>query len=191
MKKTYLLLSFLIIGIISCQSPKTTEATNKPDEDWKTAIKGQLDYLGHRNWILVVDKAFPLQTAQGLTTINTHEDLLTVLKYTLGEIEACSHVKPNVYTNKELSYITNSQVAEIDTFRQSLNEVIGKHSPQVMLHDDVFTQIDYASKLFKVLVIKTDKTIPYSSVFLQLDCKYWTSEKEQELRRAMEAGQTH
>jgi hypothetical protein len=27
--------------------------------------------------------------------------------------------------------------------------------------------------------------IPYTSVFLQLDCKYWSAESEQKLRQAM------
>jgi hypothetical protein len=42
--------------------------------------------------------------------------------------------------------------------------------------------IDHASKLFKVMVLKTNETIPYSSVFIELDCKYWSGENEILLR---------
>jgi len=38
-----------------------------------------------------------------------------------------------------------------------------------------------------VLVIKTPLALPYTSVFVQLDCGYWTPEAEQQLRRAMPA----
>ncbi|WP_449438014.1 hypothetical protein [Pedobacter steynii] len=56
-----------------------------------------------------------------------------------------------------------------------------------MLHDSVFRKLDTESKLFKVLVIKTNETIPYTSVFLQLDCAYWNGEKEKQLRDALSA----
>ena len=63
---------------------------------------------------------------------------------------------------------------------------MGGSNMQTLAHDDVFRQLDEASKLFKVLVIKTNEVLPYSSVFLQLDCKYWDSDREKQLRRIME-----
>jgi hypothetical protein len=35
------------------------------------------------------------------------------------------------------------------------------------------------------LIVKTDMTIPYTSVFFELDCGYWNAEAEQRLRQAM------
>jgi hypothetical protein len=153
--------------------------------DWKSTVKEQLPLLGHRNWILVVDKAFPAQTGDGMTIINTDADLLDVLKFTLQQIDSSTHVSPIVYCDKELEYITSKQVGNIDAYRTSLRQTIGKVEPQVILHDTVFVKIKEASKLFKTLVLKTNETIPYSSVFLQLDCKYWSGEKEKELRESM------
>ena len=46
-------------------------------------------------------------------------------------------------------------------------------------------KIDKASKLFKTLVIKTNQVIPYSSVFIELDCDYWSRDKEKQLRQLM------
>jgi hypothetical protein len=66
-----------------------------------------------------------------------------------------------------------------------LQEVLNGADVQTILHDSVFTKIDEASKLFKILVLKTEGTIAYSSVFLNLDCKYWTAEKESSMRQAM------
>ena len=59
--------------------------------------------------------------------------------------------------------------------------------PQSILHDSVFTKLDEASKLFKIVVLKTNETIPYTSVFLQLDCSYWNAEKEKQLREKMKS----
>jgi hypothetical protein len=57
--------------------------------------------------------------------------------------------------------------------------------PVPILHDSVFVKIDAASKLFSVVVLKTEETIPYSSIFLELGCKYWNAEQEKALRTLM------
>lgn len=44
---------------------------------------------------------------------------------------------------------------------------------------------DESGKLFKVVILKTRMTKPYTSVFLQLDCAYWNADSEAELRRAL------
>ena len=38
-----------------------------------------------------------------------------------------------------------------------------------------------------MLVLKTNMTIPYTSVFIRLDCKYWTADQEKRLRSKMAA----
>ena len=49
-------------------------------------------------------------------------------------------------------------------------------------YDEIFSKLDAAAKLFNILVIKTDCLMPYTSVFMELDCGYWSSEKEKTLR---------
>jgi hypothetical protein len=36
---------------------------------WKKDLSEQLPLLGHRNWVVVADSAYPLQTAPGIETI--------------------------------------------------------------------------------------------------------------------------
>ena len=179
------LIAVLAISLAGCCG--TTNDRVRTVQDWKAVVRDQLPLLGHRNWILVVDKAFPAQNAEGIVTVNTDADLIDVVKYTLRQVDSSTHVKPIMYCDAELVHITNDQVNGIDAFRTALKAALGKTEPQVILHDSVFVKIDEASKLFKILVLKTNGTIPYSSVFLQLDCKYWTAEKEKELRHAMKA----
>jgi hypothetical protein len=45
------------------------------------------------------------------------------------------------------------------------------------------------SREFHVLVLKTRMTIPYTSVFIRLDCRYWSGDAEQRLRARMGSGQ--
>jgi hypothetical protein len=38
---------------------------------WQTKLEQELPLLGHRNWIVIADSAYPWQTAPGIETINT------------------------------------------------------------------------------------------------------------------------
>lgn len=184
MKNLILTLIILFGMSTSCTNP-ASQTTAPETNNWKTVLAEELPLLGHRNWILVVDKAFPAQNAPGIQVVNTDEELLPVLKYTLDQITQSTHVKPIIYTDKELSFITPELESGIEPFKKSLQEVLQGSEVLTILHDSVFLKIDEASKLFKVLVLKTEGTIAYSSVFLNLDCKYWTGEKESALREAM------
>nr|WP_294901209.1 RbsD/FucU domain-containing protein [uncultured Pedobacter sp.] len=189
MMRTLKYLSAVLL-IVSCTigCKNSTSKTEEPTSDsWKPEFKNKLSEYGHRNWILIVDKAFPAQNSAGIVTIDTHQGLLKVLEYTLSQIDSSTHVKPTIFTDKELNYITKDQVEDIGGYRTALLKSIEKYRPQSMPHDSVFVNIDKASKLFQVLVLKTDEVIPYSSVFIQLDCKYWTAEKEHSLRKRMDS----
>ena len=184
MKKIGLYLLFLVLGCNSCDFflPGKSAVSEK---GWKEQLNDELPLLGHRNWILVVDKAFPAQTASGITVINTGESLQDVLQFTLQKIDRSLHVRPNVYTDKELEFITPKMVPYIESYKKQLQKNLRDLTPQTLLHDSVFVKIDKASKLFKVLVLKTEEVIPYSSVFIQLDCRYWSAENEKILRELM------
>ena len=54
--------------------------------------------LGHRNWIVVTDMAYPLQTNPGVLTLDaTADDFPTVLRTIRGELDSASHVVAHVY----------------------------------------------------------------------------------------------
>ncbi len=65
-------------------------------------LNNVLPLLGHRNWILVVDKAYPLQSSKGISYLNSGEDLNKVLKEVLNLLEKAPHIRPIIYLDKEL-----------------------------------------------------------------------------------------
>ena len=87
--------------------------------------------------------------------------------------------------DKELNFITSTQVSDINQYRDSLRSVLTNSNVELIKHDSVFVKIDKASKLFRIIVLKTEEVIPYSSVYILLDCKYWSEQKQQELETAM------
>ena len=152
------------------------------EETWQEILEHDLNLLGHRNWILVVDKAFPEQSSPGMKYLYVEKDLLPTLDYVLDAIDKSTHVKPIIYQDKELSYITEEQMPGIDAFRSNADKVLEGRTVNTLLHDEVFGLLDESSSLFRVLVIKTNCTLPYTSLFLQLDCSYWGPENEKLLR---------
>lgn len=152
---------------------------------WTQEFDRTLPLLGHRNWILVVDKAYPYQSAPGITYIDTKAALPDVLERVVADIKASTHVKPTYYTDQELGYLSEDLVAGVEAFKAELKKRLAGAEAKTLLHDSVFKKLDEASKLFNVIVLKTECTIPYSSVFIELDCAYWTAEKEQALRAKM------
>lgn len=163
------------------QGPKSDEVV----ENWTTKLDQKLKLLGHRNWVLVVDKAYPEQNSPGVEYMYVDEQLLPVLKQVLVRINSSSHVKPIIYRDKELSYITEEQAKGIKQFLAESKKIFGNQLVQAIPHNSLFEKLDTEAKLFKVLIIKTKETLPYTSVVMQLDCAYWNADKEKQLRAAM------
>jgi hypothetical protein len=52
-------------------------------------------------------------------------------------------------------------------------------------HDEIIAKLDKSAEVFQVLILKTTMTIPYTSVFFELDCGYWSAAAEKRLRTAI------
>ncbi|MFO1512971.1 MAG: RbsD/FucU domain-containing protein [Verrucomicrobiota bacterium] len=154
-------------------------------DNWKEKLQKELPLLGHRNWIVVADAAYPLQTAPGIETIYVEADQLEVVKDVIAELAKTKHVKPTIYTDAELKFVADTNAPGITAYRDGLAKVLTNQPVQVLPHEQIIGKLDEAGKTFKVLLIKTPLTKPYTSVFFQLECGYWNAESEKQLRDAM------
>lgn len=155
--------------------------------DWKTILQERIPLYGHRNWIVIADSAYPAQSANGIETIVANADHFQVLQTVLTDLERSRHVKPIVHLDAELHSIDENDAMGISAFRDQLAAVLGDTPVQTMPHEQIIAKLDEVSRSFRVLIIKTNLTLPYTSVFLQLDCAYWTPEAERRLRSKMAA----
>ena len=152
---------------------------------WRERLHKQIPLLGHRNWILVVDSAYPLQVSPGIDTIETNADQIEVITHVLREISASKHVRPIVFEDQELSFVTDEDAPGATPYRDILKSLLNGQDVRTLPHEQILGKIDEAGRTFQVLVLKTTMTVPYTSVFVQLDCKYWSSDAEARLRKAM------
>lgn len=152
---------------------------------WQARLKQELPIYGHRNWIVVADSAYPKQSAHGIETLYTGKGQIEVLETVLKAIEASGHVRAVVMMDAELDSVDESDAPGIDAYRKQLRELHKDRQVKVMPHEEIISKLDKGAELFNILLLKTDLEIPYTSVFLELDCGYWNVEKELRLRRSI------
>ena len=153
--------------------------------DWKSQVAETIPLLGHRNWILIVDSAYPLQSSPGVETIETNASHLDVLRYVLGTVNNSIHVRPLIFMDKELPFVPDDDAPGASAYRDQIQKLLADYTIESILHERLISQIDETSKEFHILVLKTTMTIPYSSVFIRLDCKYWSDDAEKRMRSRM------
>jgi hypothetical protein len=153
--------------------------------EWRGQLAAAMPLLGHRNWILIVDSAYPLQVSPGIETIETDASQLEVVRAVLGEVDRSIQVRPVIFMDAELPFISDEDAPGVSEYRGYLNQLLENYPVEQLPHEKIISNIDEAGRTFHVLVLKTNMTIPYTSVFVRLDCKYWSADQEAALRKKM------
>jgi hypothetical protein len=150
---------------------------------WQSHLRDELSLLGHRNWILVVDSAYPEQVGPGIETVETNADQLDVVRTVLTTMKSSIHVRPVIFMDAELPFVTDGTAPGVSAYRTQIascsramksNRVSTSHSSTKSQRTEHNTMSSF-SKL----------AVPYTSVFIHLDCKYWSAENERDLRAKM------
>jgi hypothetical protein len=152
---------------------------------WREQLEQRLPAYGHRNWICIVDAAYPAQTSPGVETIVTGADQLTVVREVLAALKKAPHVKPVAVIDAELPAVAEADARGIGAYRKELDRVLTGTVVERTPHEAIIRDLDRAGGLVRVLVLKTNLTLPYTSVFLRLECGYWSPEAEARLRAAL------
>ncbi|RFC77260.1 RbsD/FucU domain-containing protein [Streptomyces sp. AcE210] len=155
---------------------------------WERELKAALPTLGHRNWIVVADSAYPQQSSPGVKTIVTGAHQVDVVKDVTALLDRQAHVKAHVQVDKELAFVPEKSAPGITAYRKDLDKALAGQETVPVLHNDLIAKLDAAGEKFNVIVLKTDLTLPYTSVFFELDAKYWDADREADLRERMEQG---
>ncbi len=162
-------------------------AIRASDYEWKQLLKERIPQYGHRNWIVIADSAYPAQSRDGIETIVSGADQTAVLRYVLDLLASSRHVRPDVYLDQELGFIHDDEAPGVESYRRELSSLLGSRETVSLPHEDIIAKLDQAGKTFRILIIKTNMIVPYTTVFLQLDCAYWSADSERKLRAAMAA----
>ncbi|MCP5535177.1 MAG: hypothetical protein H7A51_02960 [Akkermansiaceae bacterium] len=170
----------LLVALAGCSS--TSEST----QPWIGTLRHELNYLGARNWIVVAEAAFPIQSRRGLRVVQIDGDIPEIVDGVELVIEEKHHVKPRLYVTSEIASVPYDYAPGIENYRKQLK--IALHGRETVQLDNamLMRMLNDATKTYRVLVIKTRTALPYSSVFMELGSGYWDAESESALRDVMD-----
>ena len=154
---------------------------------WRAKLKQQMPLLGHRNWIVIADSAYPWQTSPGIETVVTDADQTEVVQAVLDAVGKSIHVRPTIFMDAELPFVPEAEAKGVTAYRAEVKKALGSRPVESLPHEQIIGKLDEAGKAFHVLLLKTKMTLPYTSVFIQLRAGYWNDESEQKLRDAIKA----
>jgi hypothetical protein len=153
--------------------------------NWDQIINKRLRLYGHRNWLVIADAAYPAQSKPGIETIVAEKELTGVLARVFGILRAHKHIRPTIWIDEELRLIEEKDVRGITDHRKRLGYLLDGYSVCTLRHEEITSRLDRLSERFRVLLVKTNTRIPYTSVFFELGCGYWNAEGEARLRAMM------
>jgi hypothetical protein len=158
---------------------------------WEESLKDRLQLYGHRNWLVIADSAYPAQSRQGIETIVVDEEQTSVLDRVFAVLRGCRHIKPAIYTDKELKFVREEDAPGISSHREKLGSLFEEFDVCPLPHEEIISRLGRLAEEYRVLVIKTNLRIPYTSVFFELECRYWNTEAEKRLRAALRSRGRH
>lgn len=177
-------LSLIVVAVLAVSSPVYGQQPT-----WEKELQRRLPLLGHRNWIVVVDSAYPAQTSPGIKAIYTGGKQLDVVRKVLAAVTKAKHVRGTVFLDAELPHVPEKFAKGISEYRFKLKRALAGQKVTSLPHIDIIKKLDKAGQTYQVLLLKTDFTLPYTSVFIRLDCGYWSDEAEEQLRAAIKAAE--
>src|SRR5277367_3630818 len=105
--------------------------------NWQKVLADRIPAYGHRNWIVIADSAYPAQSRDGIETIVAEDGQVAVLKRVLAALDASKHVRPIVYTDSELKFLTEDDVPGISPYRETLVDLSHNREAHALPHEEI------------------------------------------------------
>jgi hypothetical protein len=152
---------------------------------WEEIVRERLRLYGHRNWLVIADAAYPAQSKPGIETIVANKELTAVLARVFAILRVCKHIQPAIWIDEELRFTEEKDARGVALHRKKLGRLLDGYSVCALRHDEIISRLDRLSEKFRVLLVKSNTRIPYTSVFFELQCGYWNTDAEARLRAIM------
>lgn len=104
----------------------------------------------------------------------------------LDILELQASLTPRIWVNNEMDVVTEDMAPGIKEFRKEVNSLLSGRFCYRLDERIISMQLAEAAKDFRVLFIKTGTRLPYSTIAIELDSGYWSSDSEAEIRSRME-----
>lgn len=170
--------------LVACQHHVPTDADNL--EQTRNAIAPQLQQLGARNWVVIADPTYPIPSGAGAVTVSVPSNTADTFREVLDQLELQASVTPRIWVSNELEAVPEERAPGIGEYRKSVNNLLSGRFCYRLDERIIAMQLAEAAKQFRVLYIKTNTRLPYSTIAIELDSGYWNSDDETEIRTRLQ-----
>lgn len=153
-----------------------------PEMELRNRIAENVSPLGARNWIVIAEASYPVYAGTGVQTMAVDAPSDAVFMEVLDILESEGKLIPRIWICKEMEAVAEDYAPGIRKYRQSIGKLIPGRFHYSLPNRIINSQVEDAIKQFRVLVIKTNTTLPYSNIAIELDSGYWSADSEAELR---------
>ncbi len=172
---------------LQCYFPlKQEESHREQRAALHTQLAPHLDVLGARNWIVIADPAYPILAGEGVDVLVVDADIPDTLREVLATLSADGSLTPRLWLCSELEVVPERHAPGVRRYRRELRKLTARHLHYEVTDRIISLQLAQAAQTYRILYIKTDTPLPYSTVAIELDSGYWNSDAEAELRERME-----
>lgn len=152
----------------------------------RAAIDPQLQQLGARNWVVIADPTYPIPAGAGAVTMVVPSSSADTFREVLDLLELQASLTPRIWVCNEMEAVTESLAPGIEEYRETVNSLLSGRFCYRLDERIIAMQLAAASQQFRVLYIKTNTQLPYSSIAIELDSGYWNPDSEAEIRQRLE-----
>ena len=152
---------------------------------WRDHFLHALAEMGAHNWIVIAEPAYPLPNTTGMDVVATDLSQTDLLTLVLNSLANTRRVSPVFYTTAELPFVLERDAIGIGAYQAQLSTLLKGGQVYALPQQEIDTKLDAVSRNYKVLVLKSTTTLPYSSVYIDLHSGYWNQDAENRLRAAM------
>jgi len=173
------LLSTLSLGLLF---PSCALLTNHRPNINKQIIQSEISQLGAHNWIIIAEAAYPIPSEAQSKVIYLDASIIEVTQLVLESIDQHGHITPRIQISRESEIVSEKIDPTIASFKQQINETLLTRNYQELPQELIDLSILESQKKYRHLILKTNSTYPYCSLFLELESGYWDGQSESILR---------
>lgn len=171
--------------LASCQQNNGPTRIELIDQT-RASIAPQLQQLGARNWVVIADPTYPIPAGAGVLTMAVPSSSEDTFREVLDLLELQASLTPRIWVCNEMEAVTESLAPGIKEYRTEVNSLLSGRFCYRLDEKIISMQLADAAQKYRVLYLKTNTQLPYSSIAIELDSGYWNPDAEAEIRQRLE-----
>jgi len=152
----------------------------------RASIAPELQQLGARNWVVIADPTYPIPAGAGVYTMTVASGTAETFREVLDLLELQASLTPRIWVCNEMEAVPEHLAPGMAEYTKEVSSLLSGRFCYRLDERIIAMQLADAAQKFRVLFIKTNTRLPYSTLAIELDSGYWSPDAEEEVRTRLE-----